>query len=104
MNVYHCEMDDKTKIDVKARTAADAIQTAIAQHLGHRVTGCYWGNADPSLGKITFEVPKHDPLKAGDIAPRPKRTDNTVPMFDISEVQHESKSAVYLRDRDPIWK
>lgn len=117
MTNYHITMSDGKKLDVKARNAADAIQTALVQHIGHTVSDCYSGLTEEDCkfvrstsdkkalpGLIHHDIPAHSAIREEDIHVRPKRIDNTVPMFDISEVQHESKSAVYLRDRDPIWK
>lgn len=59
MTTYHCTMDDETRIDVKASSAADAMQLALERHIGHRVKQCWSGN---QTAYIDFEVPKHEPL------------------------------------------
>ena len=58
MKTYNITMDDGHNQHVKANSAADAIQTALERHLGHRVTKCTGGNA----GMGIYDIPKHDPI------------------------------------------
>jgi hypothetical protein len=56
-------MDDGHKIDVKAHNAADAMQSALTKHIGHRVAECYSGSESLKFGgRIEYEIPKHQPL------------------------------------------
>lgn len=64
MTTYTVTMDDGHKITVKAWSAADAIQTGLTKHLGHRVAACRSG--DMSVGQmeghINYDIPNHDPI------------------------------------------
>lgn len=77
--------------DLKKRTASDAIQWALEEHLGHKVLSCHLGNRDTAY--IHYEIPEHTPLT--EKAKRPKRVDNTEPMFDAEEIRKESEAALY---------
>lgn len=63
MNTYKITMDDGRRIDVKAHNAADAMQSALTKHLGHRVAECFQGSRDARFGGfIGYEIPRHDPV------------------------------------------
>ncbi len=89
MNNYHVVMADGHRIDLKKRTASDAIQWALEEHLGHKVASCHLGNRNDAY--ITYEIPEHVALT--EKAKHPKRVDNTEPMFDAEEIRKESECA-----------
>jgi hypothetical protein len=68
---YHVTMDTGVLLDIDAWSAGEAIYTACHRIRGHGVKSCYVGGEhDPATllldgegaGRITFEVPRHDPL------------------------------------------
>ncbi len=91
-------MDDQMKLTVLAWSAADAIQSALTRHIGHRVAACHSGLDTRYGGSITYEIPNHVALTAKPT--RPKKTDDTVAMFDAEQIRKESEYAVYRRDVD----
>ncbi len=86
-------MDDNMKIVVLAWSAADAIQSALTKHIGHKVAGCYSGLDAKYGGTITYEIPAHVALV--DRPHRPKKNDATLAMFDAVEFRKESEAALY---------
>lgn len=113
MTIYKITMSDGKRLDLRARNAADAIQIGLLLHIGHTVTECYSGLTEEDCrfvrstsdkkalpGLIQHDIPRHEALTESDITVRPKRVDNTSPMFDVSEVEHESKKAIARRDYD----
>lgn len=91
MNNYHVVMADGHRIDLKKRTASDAIQWALEEHLGHKVASCHLGNRNDVY--ITYEIPAHAALT--EKPKRPKKTDDTLAMFDPEEIRKESEYAKY---------
>lgn len=84
-------MDDDEELSIDSTCASDAIQGALMEHRGHRVTGCYRGNRSTHEGYIEYEVPAHEPL-----APKPPRVkipDNQTAMFDDHAIKRESEAA-----------
>lgn len=59
MKIYKVTMDTGTEVSVNARCASDAIQDALMQIPGHKVTACRLGD---SSGMIHYDVPKHSAL------------------------------------------
>ncbi len=90
MTNYIVTMDDKTKVTVLAWSAADAIQSALGKHIGHKVTACHAGLGG---GSISYDIPAHVALV--EKPKRPKKTDDTEPMFDPEEIRKESEAALY---------
>ncbi len=86
-------MDDQMKLTVLAWSAADAIQSALTKHLGHKVAACYSGLDTKYGGTITYEIPAHVALT--EKPKRPTKIDNTEPMFDPEEIRKESEAALY---------
>ncbi len=76
---YHCKMDDGTPIDVRAPSAAEAMQIALERHLGHRVVSCRSGSdIGRHAGWTEFEVPRHEPAtKAREKKKREKKPERT---------------------------
>lgn len=89
MNNYHVIMADGHRLDLKKRTASDAIQWALEEHLGHKVASCHMGNRNTAY--IHYEIPEHAALT--EKAKRPKRVDNTEAMFNSEEIRKESEYA-----------
>lgn len=69
---YHATMDNGEKIDVRADSAGEAIYLACHRMRGWAVKDLYLGGdvtPDPNplfneAGKMSFEIPKHEPLPA----------------------------------------
>ncbi|HEX2900803.1 MAG TPA: hypothetical protein VHS96_13865 [Bacteroidia bacterium] len=69
-------MDDGHKLTVKAWSAADAIQSALGKHIGHKVQACCAGLDTKYGGTITYDIPAHVALV--EKPKRAKRTDDTL--------------------------
>lgn len=75
MTTYNVKMDDGHEITVKAWSAADAIQSALTKHLGHRVSECFSGMKHGN-GRITYDIPRHDPVMEKTVrAARPSKVE-----------------------------
>lgn len=94
MTKYTVTMDDKTKLTILAWSAADAIQSALSKHLGHKVAACSAGLDTKYGGTITYDIPAHVALV--EKPKRPKKTDDTTAMFDDEAIRKESE---YARSR-----
>ena len=90
--IYQCLMDDGLDVPVEAESAADAIQSALEKHRGHRVCECYRGSRlKKGAGYVEYEVPRHEALPV-----RPVLSDVQViqdGMFDERALRAESKAA-----------
>src|SRR4051812_41370481 len=79
MQTYKVQLSSSRKLDIRANSASDAIQTALERNIGQTVQRCFIGDA---FGKVymEFDVPPHAaltelPAKA---APRSKPTETDV--------------------------
>lgn len=88
MNKYNVVMDDNRRIDIPATCAADAIQTALEKHLGHKVVSCDRG------GVIHYDIPNHKAIDAVPDKPQAPRK----PRTEMLPPDHPSKApADWLR-------
>lgn len=106
--VYHIQMDDGHRLDLRADSAANAVASALKQHLGHRVTRCFLGGMENYQGmelvkvwsnqavRMEFEIPPHEPLTA----PPPVRHRDRAPaeLFNDDEILRESHLAKSKRN------
>lgn len=90
--IYQCVMDDDLDVPVEAESAADAIQSALEKHRGHRVCACYKGSrTKKGVGYVEYEVPRHDPLPVRPITDAVQAVQDG--MFDDRAVRAESAAA-----------
>lgn len=88
---YHLTMNGGYQhLAIEADSAAQAIQRGLEQNPGYRVIGCYAGGA---LGRVAYEIPKHEPLPPDWKKPRRKIRDDTAMMFDDEAIKAESAKA-----------
>lgn len=95
MTNYLVTMDDGTKFSVDSHSASDAVQSALAKHIGHKVTACRSGAMSESRyrGEINYDVPPHDALTAAPAKRTRSKPETTEPMFDAEEIRKESEYA-----------
>jgi hypothetical protein len=89
---YQCVMDDGLDVPIEADSAADAIQSALEKHPGHRVCVCYKGSrTKKGAGYVEYDVPRHDPMSVR-AAPAAARVVQEA-MFDDQAIRAESAAA-----------
>lgn len=78
---YHITISDGTRCDIKAPSAAEAMQTALEKNLGRTVLSCFAGKTEgQQAGVIRFEIPAHVALTAApEKKERKKRVKRTEP-------------------------
>lgn len=64
MKTYKVKMTSNRVFDIRAGSAADAIQDALLKNPGDTVKSCIWG--EPGAG-ISYEVPPHKALTVIDV-------------------------------------
>lgn len=87
---YNVVMDDGTFIRIDAESAGNAIMKALKAHRGHRAKECYLGDVMGLDGRISFEIPPHQPL--GKHKPR-KRQKPPTELFNDQLILAESEQA-----------
>lgn len=98
---YTIILSDSREVRVKARTASDAIQMALVENLGRKVSRCRSGLNEAEArekrlhgfqamaGEIFYEIPNHEALTEAPAKRSLRRTDDTVKFPFYDEVKNK---------------
>lgn len=99
MKTYTVIMDDQKRLNVPAQSAADAIQRALVEHLGHRVVQCWVGQLGNDIiwyqdeAFVHYEIPEHVPVFSKPRSTRIRKERGAASLFDDKAIVAESNLA-----------
>lgn len=73
MTTYHITMSSGLRCDIEARNASDALQMALEENLGLKVSAVFSGREEKRFGRIDYKIPHHKALVG--FTPRTKAKD-----------------------------